>query len=466
MKRVILLLGAALCGCVSQSLPPPAETDYRYVVLGPDGVAVARVITAAAGCPDIDIDGAIRTMSVRMAAATIPVRPSRNDLPQPKPSAFPVLTCEATLPSGIARAAVGGVALPLPRENPRRIVLLGDTGCLVNSSYKVFQACDDPALWPFERVANAAAAMAPDLVIHVGDYHYRESACAPDNPGCAGSPWGYGWDAWRADLFHPARNLFAAAPWIVVRGNHESCNRAGQGWWRFLDPRPVAPRQDCNLAADDAIGNYSDAYAVPLGRSADTQLLVFDSSWVGVTPLSPSDLMYRNYRAQFERIFTLAGRTPHAFFASHHPVLGFAANPGKPESPYPGNAGLQSVLEPLYPSALFPPAVEALLSGHNHTLEVVSFATPHPPQFITGNGGDWADQPFPVPFPAGVEPASGAVVAELVASTRFGFMTMERDGDGWSMRAWDTQGRPLTSCALGHRKAVCTPIADPYPRKS
>ena len=96
-----------------------------------------------------------------------------------------------------------------------------------------------------------------------------------------GSPWGYGFDVWQADFFQPARRLLASAPWIVVRGNHESCNRAGQGWWRFLDTRPVAPQQNCNLAADDDIGNYSAPYAVPLGRNADTQFLVFDSSLGG-----------------------------------------------------------------------------------------------------------------------------------------------------------------------------------------
>jgi hypothetical protein len=174
--------------------------------------------------------------------------------------------------------------------------------------------------------------------------------------------------------------------------------------------------------------------------------------------------MYVNYRAQFERTFALGARTPGAFFISHHPVLGFASNPGRPQFPYPGNAGLQSVLDPLYPSVLFPPTIEALLAGHNHMLEIVNFRTPHPPQFITGNGGDWADQPFPVPFPAAAQPAPGAVVAEIVSSTRFGFMTMERNGPGWRLQAWDANGQLMTSCTLGERRAACTPIAAPNAR--
>lgn len=456
--RVATILAAVLCGCASPSLQPPVRADYRYVLLGPEGVPVVRVVTSATECPAIEVDGVSRPMSVRMPPETVPVRPSRSDLPPPKPSVFPVLTCEASLAPGVRSASIGGVALPLPNANPQRIVLVGDTGCRVVVGYHIFQACNDPTLWPFEKVANAAAAAKPDLVIHVGDYHYRESPCQWGDAGCADSPWGYGWDAWRADFFHPARNLLAAAPWIVVRGNHESCNRAGQGWWRFLDPRPLVPKQDCNLAANDDVGNYSDAYAVPLGGNAQTQFLIFDSSWVGITPVTPADLMYRNYRAEFEQAFALGRRTPRAWFVSHHPVLGFASNPSKPESPYPGNAGLQSVLHGLYADALFPANIEAVLSGHNHVLEIVNFTSPHPPQLITGNGGDWLDQPFPVPFPMSAVVAPGAVVGELVTTTRFGFMTMERDGAGWRMQAWDVDGTPLTKCTLAARKIACDAI--------
>ncbi|MEO8751797.1 MAG: metallophosphoesterase [Casimicrobiaceae bacterium] len=462
MKRTgAAIVATLLAGCVLQSTPPSGPAEYRYVLLGPDGGAVARVITVNAQCPTIDVDGAPRAMTVRMPPATIPVRPSRPDLPTPKASAFPVLTCEMALPAGATRATIGGQSLPLPKANPRRIVVIGDTGCLVNSSYQIFQGCDDPALWPYPNIANAAAALAPDLVIHVGDYHYRESACAPGNAGCAGSPWGYGWDAWQADFFQPSVALTAAAPWIVVRGNHESCNRAGQGWWRFLDPRPAAPRQDCNLAADDDIGNYSDAYIVPLGGSIDTQFIVFDSSNVGVTPLNPADLMYRNYKSEMEYAFARTAQTPRVFFMSHHPILGFAANPGQPEKPYPGNAGLQSVLSALYSEALFPANVATVLSGHNHVFEFVSFSSPHPPQFISGNGGDRLDEPFPVPFPPNQQPAPGAVIADLAATSHFGFMSMDRVAAGWLVSLWDVRGALISTCTLDGREAHCKPLPKP-----
>lgn len=462
MRGLSLVAALALAGCVGWSGGAEWPDVHRFVLLGPDGVAVARVVTTDAHCPPIVLDGSARPMSVRMPPQTIPLRPTRSDPALSKPSAFPVLTCEATLPAGTTSAEIGGKALPLPRADPQRIVVIGDSGCRIKVSDNAFQDCDDPAYWPFERIAALAAAMRPDLVIHVGDYHYRENACPATAPGCAGSPWGYGWDAWRADFFDPARALLAAAPWIVLRGNHESCDRAGQGWWRFLDPRPVAAGQDCNAAVDDATGDYSEPYAVPI--SAGAQLLVFDSSRVGVTPLPPTDPMYRNYHAQLQQAFALGARAPHAYFLSHHPVLAFASNPGNPHAPFPGNAGLQSVLADLYPGALFPDNVQALFSGHNHMLEFVNFSSPHPPQIVSGNGGDWADDPFPVPFPAGLQPAPGAVVAELVASNRFGLLVMERMGARWLLHASDVDGKPLTMCTLGDRQLSCAPIDRPWAR--
>src|SRR5262249_33463749 len=159
-----LALAFVLGGCATS--PPVPPSDYRYVVLGPEGVPVARVVTARAQCPSIDVDGVSLPMTVRMPAETIPVRPSRSDLPAPKAAMFDVTTCEATLPLNAARAIVDGQSLPLAKTQPRRIVIIGDTGCRVVATFNLFQSCDDPVAWPFERVANAAADAAPDLVIH------------------------------------------------------------------------------------------------------------------------------------------------------------------------------------------------------------------------------------------------------------------------------------------------------------
>ena len=449
-------LGAALVVAACAPAPPqtsaPPSAGVGYVVIGPGGEAIARAIVDSTTCPDLDVDGAPRAMSVRAPAQRLAQRPG-----QAKPADFLVTVCELALPAGAQRVALAGRALPLPKPAPSRIVVVGDSGCRVYATIQ--QACNDPAQWPFARVAAAAAATAPDLVIHVGDYHYRESACPPTAPGCTGTPWGYGYDVWDSDFVAPARPLLAAAPWIVVRGNHETCDRAGQGWWRLLDPRPLAPRQDCNDAADDALGDYSEPYAVPIGNGE--RVVVFDSSNAGNGPIAVDGVAYRTYRAQIQRLFAAQASAPaaSAFFAVHHPPLAFAANPARPGAPFPGNLALQATLGAEFGAALFPPSVGGVLSGHNHAFETVSFASGQPPQVVVGNGGTALDAPLPEPFPPGLTPLPGAVVRELRDADRFGFVTLDRASAGWTLTAFDVNGTPMTTCTLGARALACKPIA-------
>ena len=457
----VAAVAVLLTACAPNVATPPADSNAdpiraAFVVLGEGGVPVARVITVASTCPALDSDGAPQAMLVRARPATEALRPTSSTPALSKPSAFPVLTCELTLAAGTRRAAVGGRALPLPKRAPQRIVVIGDSGCRINAS-EGNQACNDAEAWPFAQVVAAAAAAKPDLVIHVGDYHYRETACPQGNAGCAGSPWGYGWDAWDADLFAPAKALFAAAPWVVVRGNHETCNRAGQGWWRFLDPRPLLSARDCNEVANDSSGDFSDPYAIPL--TADVQFVVFDSSKVGVAPLAVTDPMYKTYRAQLRRALELGAGSAHNFFLNHHPILGFAPNPKQtPTGLFPGNGALQSVLTPIGGERLFPANFEALISGHVHLFELVSYSTPQPTQLISGNGGAWPDVALPRELPKGATPSPGALIDSIVSTSRSGFVTIEPASDGaWRIEARDRRGQLLTTCTLRAGTARCAP---------
>jgi hypothetical protein len=453
----LIALAAAGCASVAPVPPPPPAGEtvtYAYVVLGPEGRAIARAIVSAATCPAIDVDGIATPMNMRAPSQRLALRDG-----QAKASDFPVTVCEDVLPPEARRVTLAGRALPLPKPVPSRIVVLGDTGCrLYESTFgRQFQACNDPAQWPFARVAAAAAATGPDLVVHVGDYHYRESACPPEAADCAGSPWGYGFDAWNADFFAPARPLLDAAPWVVVRGNHETCDRAGQGWWRTLDPWPPAPRRDCNDVADDDVGNYSAPYAVPIGRGE--RLVVFDSSNAGNAPIRVDGAAYRTYRTQLAQAFVADEPSATTFFVVHHPPLAFAANPRAPDSPYPGNAALQATLRSLFGAVLFPPSVAAVLSGHIHAFQAVTFASGQPPQFVFGDGGTAADAPLPDPFPSRVSPLAGAAVREMRYTSRFGFATLDRTASGWMLTAYDVDAAPMGTCTLSARNAACTQIA-------
>ena len=211
------------------------------------------------------------------------------------PAPFPVRSCEVAVPGDAVAAVLDGKALPLPRPNPQRIVVFGDTGCRL-ASRDATQDCNDINSWPFPRIAAMAAAARPDLVIHVGDYHYREEACPVDHAGCAGSPWGYGFDAWNADFFSPAAPLFAAAPWVLVRGNHEDCNRAGEGWFRFLDRLPMEP----------ACRDFTGAFVARLG---DFGIVVVDGAKAEDPKGDPSD-MASTLRRQFSRCWPRCRRKP------------------------------------------------------------------------------------------------------------------------------------------------------------
>ena len=440
---------------VQVTCDPPPPQAYSFVVMGSGGSAIARVITPDATCPAITVDGTSKPMSLRIAAGTVPVRTS--SATPVKPSAFPVNTCEFTLPSGTGRASVLGHDLPLPKANPQKIVIIGDTGCRLKTG-NPWQACSDSTQWPFQKIADAAAALHPDLVLHVGDYHYRENACPPDQTGCQGSPWSYGFDAWEADLFRPAESLMQAAPWVVVRGNHEECLRGGQGWFRFLDTRPYAADHSCDLPANDNIANYNDPYAVPVG--SDTQFIVFDTSRAGAAALNPLNAtdapIFNTYQAELKQAADLASN-PNVFsiFANHHPLLAYTPVAGG--TPLGGQASILSVMSSTYPQAYFPPNIGLAMHGHVHNFQAVDYSTNNPPAFVAGMGGDNLDAVLPDPFPLSVSPAAGVVPDMVAHDNVFGFMTMERTGNSWTYKAYRLDGTVMTSCTVSAAdKLSCT----------
>jgi hypothetical protein len=351
----------------------------------------------------------------------------------------------------------------LPKDHPHRIVILADTGCRLAIG-NPWQACYDPQQWPLQTIAQTAARFNPDLVLHVGDYHYRENQCPPDIGGCQGSPYGYGWDVWQADLFQPAAPLMAAAPWIVVRGNHEECARGGQGWFRFMDTRPYDPNhnntQTCNLPANDNIANFNDPYAVPIGD--DAQIIVFDSSKVAKTALKPTDFAFGKYQDELKKVAALTAAKPNvlSIWANHHPLLAFSPVAGT--APTGGNPALLSVMYATYGSQYYPPGIGMALHGHTHIFEALNFSTNHPPTIMSGNGGDNLDLNLPDPFPPTLHPdgdfASAVDLEEIADTSTFGFVVADREADGgkWTFREYTRDGQLLTTCTLEASKMSCS----------
>lgn len=394
-----------------------AGSPIVWVALGPSGAGIARVITTDLTCPQITLGSTTQPMQARA---------------QPSPPDYPVLVCEATIPTGVTSASVAGQTLPLPKPSPKRIVVIGDAGCRLGKA----QACNDPQAWPFEQVANSAAAFQPDLVIHVGDLLYREEACPVGNAGCAGSPFGYNFAAMNADLFTPAAALLRAAPWVFTRGNHELCSRNGAAWFRLFDPRPIPA--NCE--------DFTDPYAIPAG---DVQLLLFDSSNADDFSAHPDQVAI--YAPQFAALHNLAQGD--AWLLTHRPIwlFGHEGTKNGVEQLFRDNPTLQAASQ-----NTLPPNVQLVLSGHIHLLELLSFNSGRPPQFAVGNSGTKLDPAITTPL-TGLEIA-GATVATGTVIDRFGFLTLEQSGRDWIVTVRDVNGAPQRTCTLSGASLVCVPV--------
>jgi hypothetical protein len=420
--RAVILAVATLLGSAAPH-QAKARILAQWVELGPDGSSSVRAIADDA-CPAVMFDGAAVPMSVRSDPA--------QKFGGAKPAQFPVRGCEVAVPAGAVVAMLDGKALPLPRPDPQRIVMFGDTGCRLKTGDPT-QACNDPIAWPFPKVAAMAAAAHPDLMIHVGDYEYREDPCPAGNSGCAGSPSGYGWDAWNADFFQPAAPLFAAAPWIMVRGNHEDCSRAGEGWFRFLDPSPMPP------ACRDLTGDY-------VVRLGDFGVVVVDSAKVRDGAGDDSEQVAL-MRPQF--IDVLAKIPAYAWLATHKPVNGMLAKPGDPAVNIVSNKVLQDAL-----GADMPASVRMYVAGHIHFFQAVDFGGARPPQLVVGTGGDNLEG-MPTAPVTGAD-INGRKAVNAVTYSGFGYLVWDRvDTNIWTGTLFDVDGKPLNHCRLADRSLNC-----------
>ena len=398
--------------------------EAAYVVLGAQGALARAVLANTTQCPAITIDGAQQAMTVRALPDTF----------------FPVLVCELPLPSGAASASIENSPLPLPRPTLKSIAAFGDTGCRLKAkkgSAKAkdqddedagkFQDCNVPSLWPFAQLAASVAAAKPDLVIHVGDYVYRESACPPRDQGCSGSPYGDDWATWKADFFAPAAPALRAAPWIVVRGNHEICKRAGAGYFRLLDPTPASAAPPCT----ELIRHYTVTVA---GQS----FIVLDSS--NAADACPCDT------ALYAADFAAMRPAPGTWLVSHRPVWGFRSH----------RKTINATLQQALADGRLPDGISLALAGHIHVWQVLSFADMRPPQFVLGTGGTLLTGKIKGTLTG--EKIGGTTVSYGRADLRFGFTTLEpaaQGGSGWTATFRDVGGKSYFGCSMATGQISC-----------
>jgi hypothetical protein len=404
------------------------ELLAHWVQMAPGGVSEARVVVQGE-CPAAVVDGANVPMQTRAA-------------PNDK---FPVRLCAVTLAPTVKSVSVLGAELHAPKPIPERILVLGDTGCRIKG--KTVQACNDPAQWPFPQVSAQAAKLKPDLVIHVGDYLYRESACPAGDAGCAGSPSGDNWTTWAADFFTPGKALLEAAPWVIVRGNHEECVRAGTGFLRLIGPLPVVEGAPCVV--------HVAPYAVSLGP---IDLIVTDNASAedccrGLDKIlcyfscGPSDDLVESYRQDFVALPSLSSKP--MWMTGHHPIWGIVkADNGAVGG---GNATLIDAEE----MTGLPANLDLMLAGHIHTFESINYADGLPPQLVVGEGGDKLD--------AAPADLSGRTVFTAKIDNGFslpgwGFMLLTRAGDGWTADVYNSSGVRQRTCTIAARRISCSAV--------
>lgn len=411
--------------------------DPVWLSLGANGQVLARTIVKAK-CPQISVDGKSSAMTARVAAGGQPNTPPTDQR----------LVCESDV-SSAKKVSIGGVALKMPPSNPTRIVVLGDTGCRIkiepanpndadhDADKEKVQDCNSGKQWPFKAVANAAAASKPDLIIHVGDYIYREAACpAEKTKDCGGSPWGDNWATWEADFFAPAQKLLAAAPWIFVRGNHETCARAGKGWFYYLDQAAYAKNDFC---ADDVA-----ARTVKVGSF---QALVVDSS--GAPDANPKPAQLANFTAQFRA--AADAKLTNAWFLSHRPI--WAAKAGD-KGDRSNLRTLNATLQGAWAAAPIP-GIDLVVAGHTHLFELLSFKQPLPPQVVVGNGG--TDLAHKIKTSLTGQNIGTGTVANGDSLDDFGYALFEpaKSGKGWSLHLHDSKGKKNLTCSISGNTTQC-----------
>lgn len=381
--------------------------DPAWIEYGPDGPIARTIVTNGGACPSIDIDGVSSVMRTRALPST----------------GYPVTACEAALPAGVRSARIGDHKLPVHKlGRTAKVALLGDTGCRKKApNYQ--QNCE--TAWPFAQIAESIAKWDPDVVLHVGDYYYREATCKGST--CTNAP--YNWDRWQADFFRPAKPLLGNAPWVLTRGNHEECSRAAEGWFRFLDPRPYLWE---NVKTCKSNTDFTPPYVANVGAM---QFIVMDSSALDENDPTQAS-MIAGQLALYSKL------KPGAWLLLHHPF--WASDYGDIDTPTLWQAWSEA-------GAATKP-ISLVLTGHVHLLELLSFNDGGPPLALVGNGGTQLD---PKTTDITGQQAGTRTVASFTQDDTFGFIAATPSPSGWTFDVRKADGASKTKCAVTSTSIVC-----------
>ncbi|MFN8040838.1 MAG: metallophosphoesterase [Acidimicrobiales bacterium] len=423
----------------AQANPGPSPTDaWAWTQLTDKGTEI-RVATPEATCPDVKVTKAAKTTAERMEQVS-----------KPTPPHAATSMCRLKLEDGAAEAVVDSktpvkpsAKVPIPAwrkegstaSGPARIVVIGDTGCRTVQQ-GTSQDCKNQ--WPFQPVADSAAATKPDLVIHTGDYIYRSDPQVSPVTGCDTKD-DHTWGCLVADFFHPASALLAEAPIVMVRGNHETCARSGKIWFRY---------QATELRSDDSCSDYSDPVSIRAGKLG---LVLFDSSFADEEGQKVDQEQVKKYEPQFKAVNeTLAKESPESLFLTHQPLWA-VTSAGQTEV-----SSANRTLDTATGSKL-DEHLKLVLSGHVHLYQRIDFApaSKRQPQVVVGSSGTELDSAVDDAKVVGKK-VDGEEVASSKTLSEFGYAVLRDSSGSWVLDYYGRNGQSLDKpCTLKGTTLSC-----------
>lgn len=465
---LVPLLHAAPTSAAEPATEATAKSSLvaAFTLVAPPSVAasqlVARAVITGGACPTLDIT--FTNKSKKSLPMSVRSRPGNTG------SYFTdVKVCSRAVPATAKSASVSGRRVPasLP-TNIRRMALFADTGCRISEykgSYEV-QHCDQPTDpvrgWPLNAIAKSIAAEKPDVILNPGDYFYREADCpvglftwaqaacgtSPDVPS-SGYPFKDSAAGWRADVFTPMAPLFPVAPIAMLRGNHESCDRGGNGFFYFLDPRPTSSGTCAPVIVNGqrqppdpaTTATWSATLDLPQGRSL--KIAMVDSAYgndFSVTAWAKAQkASYTSAAAQTKPV---AGQE--SWLLTHRPVIGHNRDWVSADQ----TAASQGLLG----------NYNLVLSSHLHFTQAVKIPT-LPPSLVMGNGGTLLDRdPGQMTTPLQSQGTTYQMATTDWTVPRWGYAmaTAGSKAKQWTITHKDQNGSPFAKCALKSRTMTCS----------
>lgn len=408
------LLGIAAIAILSVSC---AHNSMTYVGMANEGQSFVKTVTPKdVECKSVSVEMTNRSFSelqlekIRFDDATI---------------------CQASLPkdTAVVRSTNGIINIP---TSPQKIVIMGDTGCrLRNQNGKgPIQNCDDDKEWPFSRLMRSAEKENADLIIHVGDYHYRESCTDPVKCKNFQGTLGYGYKPWAADFLTPAGNVLRQKPWIFGRGNHEDCNRAHEGFNKLLSP---VGEEACVDAQETRYTSFGDFLIVN-----------FDNASVDDKPIEMKSEAGKALRARYKKMVETIDARPEkeVWLIIHRPIWGLA-----PSWSGPGVSPVNINMEAIVRELPLPKKVKMVYAGHIHAFQIAQGN--HPPEMIIGESGTALDY-----FSA--EAMKLVPAGHTVFPADHGYALLEKDVNGkWKASIKSYDGETDFVCRISEPGIPC-----------